>query len=53
LTWLGTAERAPETVLVVHGEESAAESMRRAVTKELGWTAVAPSVGERFSLRRG
>ena len=53
LTWLGTAERSPETVLVVHGEESAAESMRRAVTKELGWTAVAPSVGERFSLRRG
>lgn len=52
VSWLRTADREPETVLVVHGEESAAESLRRTITKELGWTAVAPSTGERFSLRR-
>jgi hypothetical protein len=39
-------------VLVVHGEESATESMRRTINTELGWTAVAPYTGERFSLRR-
>jgi metallo-beta-lactamase family protein len=50
--WLRTADHAPETVLVVHGEEHATDTMRRTVTSELGWTAVAPTSGERFSLRR-
>jgi len=51
--WLRTATREPETVLVVHGEPSAAESLRRTITSTLDWTAVAPTLGERFTLMRG
>jgi metallo-beta-lactamase family protein len=51
--WLRTATREPETVLVVHGEPTAAESLRRTITSTLDWTAVAPTLGERFTLMRG
>jgi len=52
LDWLGTADHEPETVLVVHGEERAALSLKRSITAKFGWTAVAPESGERFLLRR-
>jgi len=52
VTWLGTADREPDTVLVVHGEEGATQSMCKTIGSRLGWTAVAPTAGERFCLRR-
>jgi metallo-beta-lactamase family protein len=51
LAWLGTATRRPDSVLVVHGEQASTEAMRRSVRSTLDWTAVAPTPGERFSLR--
>ncbi len=52
LAWLRTATREPDTTLVVHGEATAAAAFRRKIADTLDWTAVAPSYGERFSLRR-
>lgn len=52
VSWLRTAEREPDTVIVVHGEEAASDSMRGTIRSTLGWNAVVPSTGERFSLRR-
>ena len=52
VSWLRTADREPDTVLVVHGEEAASESMRGTIRSTLGWNSVVPSTGERFSLRR-
>lgn len=52
VSWLRTAEREPDTVIVVHGEEAASNSMRGTIRSTLGWNAVVPSTGERFSLRR-
>lgn len=51
VSWLRTAEREPDTVLVVHGEERATQSMCKTIGSKLGWTAVAPVTGERFCLR--
>ena len=52
VSWLRTAEHEPDTVLVVHGEASSTASMCRTISTTLGWTAVAPTTGERFSLRK-
>lgn len=52
MNWLRTAEREPDTVLVVHGERDAADSLRRSISTQLGWTAAAPAAGEHLSLRR-
>jgi metallo-beta-lactamase family protein len=47
--WLGAAA-APRTCYVVHGEPDAAESLRRRVARELGWTSVVPRLGEAVRL---
>lgn len=52
MAWLRTAERAPRTTFVVHGEPTAAEALRARVQAELGWTAVVPDHAERIVLRR-
>jgi metallo-beta-lactamase family protein len=42
LKWLATAPRPPELVFIVHGDPAAAQSLRGAVRKELGWDAIVP-----------
>jgi metallo-beta-lactamase family protein len=46
LAWLGAAAEAPTAVSVVHGEPSAADTLRRRVEHELGWPAWVPGRGE-------
>jgi len=50
--WLRSAERAPRTVFVVHGEPTASAALRRRVGEQLDWNAVVPDLGERILLRR-
>ncbi|MFD6230345.1 MBL fold metallo-hydrolase RNA specificity domain-containing protein [Streptomyces sp. NPDC060232] len=50
IDWLRTAP-APHTTYLVHGEESAAETLRDRITDELGWTAVVPKPGEAVLVR--
>jgi metallo-beta-lactamase family protein len=47
LAWLGGAEAAPELAYVVHGEPSAAASLRDAIEAGLGWPCVLPGYRER------
>jgi metallo-beta-lactamase family protein len=51
--WLGTAEREPTGVFVVHGEESASLTLQQRIRTELDWNAVVPIDGEKLSLRPG
>ncbi len=46
LAWLGHLRRPPESVFVVHGEQSAAEAFAGAVRGLPGWTAAVPAPGE-------
>jgi metallo-beta-lactamase family protein len=39
IQWLGAAARRPEMVWVVHGDPPAAQALRAAIDKELGWKA--------------
>ena len=50
LRWLSSAPRPPDVVYVVHGEPEASAAMHDAITGELGWTAVVPSLGERVRI---
>ncbi|MCM1973027.1 MBL fold metallo-hydrolase RNA specificity domain-containing protein [Streptomyces sp. G1] len=45
IDWLRAAPP-PHTTYLVHGEESAAETLRDRIDHELGWTAVVPRTGE-------
>jgi metallo-beta-lactamase family protein len=47
LEWVGSANPAPETVYVVHGEPEASAALAKAITASLDLTAVTPSFGER------
>jgi metallo-beta-lactamase family protein len=51
LAWMGAARRPPRVTYVVHGEPSAAQALRAAISRELGWHAVVPRHGERVRLR--
>ncbi|KQV69545.1 MBL fold metallo-hydrolase [Nocardioides sp. Root122] len=50
LQWLSRSPRPPRTVYVVHGEPRSAEALAARIARELGWTAVVPSYGERVLL---
>jgi metallo-beta-lactamase family protein len=50
LEWLRSAPRAPEIVFVVHGEPAAAESLHKAIEKELRWSAIVPRYLEQVRL---
>ncbi|WP_329096235.1 MBL fold metallo-hydrolase [Streptomyces sp. NBC_01439] len=50
IDWLRNAP-APHTTYLVHGEESAAETLRDRIDRELGWTAVVPRSGEGVLVR--
>ena len=47
VSWLHTADPAPDTAFVVHGEPSASEALGERLRDELGWNAVVPRLGER------
>jgi metallo-beta-lactamase family protein len=46
MAWLASAPSPPSAVSVVHGEATAAETLRRRIRHELGWTAAVPSQGD-------
>lgn len=50
IAWLRAAP-APHTTYLVHGEESAAGTLRDRIDRELGWTAVVPKSGEAVLVR--
>lgn len=50
IAWLAQAPRPPQVCYVVHGEPDAAEALRDRIHQQLGWTAVAPQLGERVRL---
>ncbi|MFG2388337.1 MBL fold metallo-hydrolase RNA specificity domain-containing protein [Streptomyces lavendulae] len=50
IDWLRNAP-APHTTYLVHGEETASETLRDRIDDELGWTAVVPRSGEAVLVR--
>lgn len=40
--WLAGAERAPKQTLIVHGEQAAADSLRKHIQERLGWSCQVP-----------
>ena len=50
LAWLGSADRAPDTTFLVHGESEGANALRDAIESDLDWPAVVASQGERVRL---
>lgn len=46
LDWLGAAPRPPDAVSVVHGEATAADTLRRRIHHKLGWPATVPAQGD-------
>jgi metallo-beta-lactamase family protein len=48
--WLGRMPSAPRTVYVVHGEPASSAALAERIRRELGWSAVVPSLGERVRL---
>ncbi|MFD9162279.1 MBL fold metallo-hydrolase RNA specificity domain-containing protein [Streptomyces sp. NPDC059558] len=50
IDWLRSAPP-PHTTYLVHGEETAAETLRDRIDDELGWTAVVPKSGEAVLVR--
>ena len=50
VAWLGDAKMKPRQVFVTHGEPSAAAAMRERLSRELGWNAVVPEDGSRYTL---
>jgi metallo-beta-lactamase family protein len=51
VTWLRSAPEAPSGVSVVHGEASAADTLRRRIRTELGWAAEVPGPGDAVTVR--
>jgi len=50
LGWLRQMPQPPETVYVVHGEESGSRALAERIRAELGWTVAVPHLGERVRL---
>jgi len=48
--WLRTSIVPPRTCYVVHGDEAPGRALAARITKELGWCAVVPRLGERVVL---
>ena len=46
----GSTPRPPAVVSVVHGEPDASAAMHDVISRELGWTTVVPSHGERVRI---
>ncbi len=50
IAWLRSAPSAPQGVSVVHGEPDAADTLRRRIRHELGWSAAVPWRGESITI---
>lgn len=50
LAWLQGMPRAPKQVFVTHGEPEAANVLAGRITRELGWPALVPALGDSFDL---
>jgi metallo-beta-lactamase family protein len=50
LRWLGSYEKKPERVFVIHGEDQVCEMFTEYISKELGYAAVAPFSGATYDL---
>ncbi len=50
LRWLGGFERPPGMTYVVHGEAGAAEALRDAIVRRLGWNTAVARDGQRVAL---
>jgi metallo-beta-lactamase family protein len=50
MAWLGSAPTPPAGVSVVHGEASAADTLRRRIQNELGWPARVPAEGDSVAI---
>jgi metallo-beta-lactamase family protein len=50
VTWVGSAEKPPHSVYVVHGEPTASAALARRLEAELGLCAIVPRDGERVLL---
>jgi metallo-beta-lactamase family protein len=48
LAWLRRAPKEPRQCFVVHGDPPAAATLARRITRELGWCAAVPYLGERI-----
>jgi metallo-beta-lactamase family protein len=53
LRWLSGVKGRPQTVFVTHGEADAAEALAARVTRERGFVARVPAMGEAFELAPG
>ena len=50
LEWMGTAKTAPQVTFVTHGEPEASDALRLRITREMGWKARVPDLGEVLEL---
>jgi metallo-beta-lactamase family protein len=48
MRWLGTANRPPKRVLVVHGDPEPAQALATRIEKELGWAVGVPAYRDRM-----
>jgi metallo-beta-lactamase family protein len=53
MRWLSGVRAAPRAVFVTHGEKEAAEALAARITRERGFTARVPALGESFDLAPG
>lgn len=50
IEWLKTAPSAPKAVYLTHGEPGPADMLRQRIKHELGWSAMAPLLGQTIDL---
>jgi len=51
LAWLRSFKSAPRKTFVTHGEPAPADTLRRRIEEELGWTCAVPEQGEKVELQ--
>ena len=50
MRWIGTAERKPKQVFVVHGEEESAKALAERIHKEYGSQVTVPKLKDSFEI---
>lgn len=51
IAWLKKTPKQPRTTFITHGEPDAADTLRRRISEELGWSCVVPEYRETVSLQ--